>query len=123
MSTKKDTAVAFLQLAASGRARDAFEMYAAPGFRHHNPHFEASPEALRAAMDANAREFPDKQLEVKLALEDGDLVSTLCHVRHTHDETGYAVAHIFRFAGTRIVELWDLAQEIPRQSPNANGMF
>ena len=121
--TRKDIATAFLQLAATGRAREAFERHAAPGLRHHNPHFDASAEALRDGMDANARQFPDKRLEVKLALEDGDLVSTLCHVRHTREEAGYAVAHIFRFAGHQIVELWDIAQEVPRQSPNAIGMF
>lgn len=121
--SRKETAIAFLQMAASGRAREAFETHVAKGFRHHNPHFDASPEALRDGMDANARQFPQKRLEVKLALEDGDLVSTLCHVRHTQDEAGYAVAHIFRFAGNQIVELWDLAQEVPANSPNTNGMF
>ena len=121
--TRKDTAVTFLQLAATGRAREAFATHVAPGFRHHNPHFDASPEALRDAMDANARQFPGKRLEVKLALEEGDMVSTLCHVRHTREEAGYAVAHIFKFAGAQIVELWDIAQEVPKQSLNANGMF
>ena len=38
-------------------------------------------------------------------------------------ERGFAVVHIFRFDGDRIVELWDLAQEVPDHSPNANGMF
>jgi len=123
MSTKKETVVEFLQLAATGHAREAFEKHAAPGFRHHNPHFDGSPDALREGMDANARQFPDKRLEVKLALEDGDLVSTLCHVRHTRDQAGFAVAHIFRFSGDRIIELWDLAQAVPEKSPNPHGMF
>ena len=123
MSSRKEIATAFLQMAASGRAREGYETHAAAGFRHHNPHFDAAPKALIDAMDANARQFPQKKLDVKLALEDGDLVALFSHVRHTADEPGFGVVHIFRFEGSRIVEMWDLAQEVPAQSPNANGMF
>ena len=34
-----------------------------------------------------------------------------------------AAEHIFRFAGDRIVEMWDVGQEVPASSPNTNGMF
>ena len=123
MSSKKDVAIAFLQMAARGQARAGYEKHAGPGFRHHNAHFDASPDALIDAMDANARQFPGKTLEVKLALEDGDMVAVFSHVRHTGDEPGVGVVHIFRFDGSRIVEMWDLAQQVPAQSPNTNGMF
>ena len=123
MSSRKDIAIAFLQMAASGRAREGYDKHAAAAFRHHNAHFDAAPDALIDAMDANARQFPHKKLDVKLALEDGDLVAVFSHVRHTAGEPGFGVVHIFRFEGSRIVEMWDLAQEVPAQSPNANGMF
>ena len=35
----------------------------------------------------------------------------------------YAVVHILRFEAGWIVELWDLVQEIAKDSPNAAGMF
>jgi len=31
--------------------------------------------------------------------------------------------YLFRFENGRIAELWDVAQEIPADSPNANGPF
>ena len=34
-----------------------------------------------------------------------------------------AVVHIFKFSNGRIVELWDLGQEIAKDSPNENGPF
>jgi len=123
MSTRKDVAVSFLELAASGRAREAYQKYAGAGFRHHNPHFDAAPEALMAAMDENARQNPQKRLDVQRALEDGDLVAVHSRVEHGPADRGVAVVHIFRFDGDRIVELWDLAQAVPERSPNANGMF
>ncbi len=34
-----------------------------------------------------------------------------------------AVVHIFRFASNRVVELWDLGQELMKDSTNENGPF
>ena len=73
--------------------------------------------------DLNARQNPQKRLDVQRALEDGDLVAVHSRVEHGPADRGVAVVHIFRFDGDRIVELWDLAQAVPERSPNANGMF
>jgi predicted SnoaL-like aldol condensation-catalyzing enzyme len=123
MGTKKDSAVSFLRQAASGRAREAFDQYVAPGFRHHNPFFAADVQALMAAMEANARENPDKRFDVLRALEDGDLVAVHSHVRQKPDDRGAVVVHLFRFEGDRIAEAWDVAQPVPAESVNTNGML
>jgi predicted SnoaL-like aldol condensation-catalyzing enzyme len=119
----KDIAAQFLELAASGCARQGASQFVTRDFRHHNVHFPGDGYALFEAMDRNAAEFPGKQLEVVHALQDGDMVSTLCKVRHTPTEKGYAVNHWFRFENGKIAELWDLAQEIPADSPNQYGAF
>ena len=38
-------------------------------------------------------------------------------------DPGVAVVHVFRFEGDRIAEFWDIGQPVPKDSPNANGMF
>ena len=123
MGMKKDVAVAFLQLASSGRVREAYAKHVAPDFRHHNPFFVGDAQALMAGMEENARQNPDKSLSVVRALEDGDLVAVHSHVRQKPDDRGAAVVHLFRFEGDRIAELWDVGQPVPAQSVNANGMF
>ena len=50
------------------------------------------------------------------------VVAVHSHVRQKPDDLGAAVVHIFRFENGRIVELWDLGQEAPAQSPNQYGM-
>ena len=45
------------------------------------------------------------------------------HVRQNPNDRGAAVVHIFRFEGDRVVELWDMGQPVPENSPNENGMF
>lgn len=44
-------------------------------------------------------------------------------VKQNPEDLGRAVVHIFRFQDNKIVELWDIGQPIPEDSPNENGMF
>lgn len=120
--TPKDIAVQFLRHAAAGRVREAYE-YTTPDFIHHNPYFAGDKESLMKGMAENARRFPDKTLDIKLLLSDGDHVAMLSHVRHKPGEPGAAVVHFFRFEDGRIAEMWDVGQEIPQDSPNENGVF
>lgn len=76
------------------------------------------------AMEESHKETPNKVFEIQRALEDGDLVAV--HSRVQQDgEPGWegAVMHIFRFAGDKIVELWDFGQAVPEEMVNEHGMF
>lgn len=119
----KEVAVSFLQMASSGDVREAYAKFVGADFTHHNPYFEGSAEALRKGMEENARDNPNKILDVKRAVEEGDFVAVHSHVRLSPDQPGAAVVHIFRFADGRIVELWDVGQAVPEQSANQHGMF
>ncbi|MGJ7911096.1 nuclear transport factor 2 family protein [Neobacillus sp. LXY-1] len=119
----KEQAVSFLQLAASGKVDEVYERYIGPGFSHHNPYFRSDADSLLAAMKENAAETPYKTLEVKHAIEEGEVVAVHSHIKQSPEDLGAAVVHIFRFQNKRIVELWDLSQPVPENSPNENGMF
>jgi predicted SnoaL-like aldol condensation-catalyzing enzyme len=122
-SLNKQSAVEFLQLASSGQVRDAFARYVGPNFHHHNPYFPGDAHSLAEAMAQNAAENPDKMLEVKHALEEGDLVAVHSRMRLKPGALEVAVVHIFRFADARIVELWDINQASPAELANPYGMF
>lgn len=119
----KAAATDFLTLVASGQVDEAYERYVGNGFRHHNPYFRGDADSLREAMQTNAIKNPEKVLSIQRALQDGNEVAVLSHVRHNPDDRGVAVVHIFRFVGDRIVELWDVGQAIPESPANENGMF
>ena len=119
----KEAAINFLELASSGKVREAYSKYVGEGFKHHNPYFEGSADALEAGMQENADQNPEKSLEVKHAIAEGDLVAVHSLVHHKRGDRGAAVIHIFRFENGRIVELWDVGQEVPENSPNEYGMF
>jgi uncharacterized protein YndB with AHSA1/START domain/predicted SnoaL-like aldol condensation-catalyzing enzyme len=121
--SRKADAIAFLELAASGRAHLAFPRFVGAGFIHHNAYFKGDADTLMKAMDEAAKENPGTIIEVQRALEDGDTVAVHSHVRHKPEDLGYATMHIFRFDADRVVELWDFGQEVPADSPNEHGMF
>jgi predicted SnoaL-like aldol condensation-catalyzing enzyme len=119
----KEKAVSFLQLVVSGKVREAYNNYIGPDFCHHNPYFRGDAEALMIAMEENAVKNPNKVLEVKRVIGEHDIVTVYSHIKQTPEELGVAVVHIFRFLNDQIVELWDVGQAIPENSPNENGMF
>ena len=121
--TNKNAAVSFLELASRGNVSEAYTKYVGAGFKHHNPFFEGTAEALQAGMKANAEQNPNKVLDVKRVIAEDDFVVTHSHVRQNPEAFGAAVVHIFRFEDGKIVELWDLGQAVPEESPNKNGMF
>jgi len=121
--SRKEAAVRFLRLTASGQVREAFGKYVGPGFRHHNPFFRGDAESLMVAMKENAERNPGKALDIQRAFEDGDLAAVHSRVRLKPDDRGAALVHIFRFEADRIAELWDIGQAVPEDSPNENGMF
>ena len=121
-STRKETAVSFLKLSSSGKVDEAYREVSSD-FRHHNPYFAGDAESLKKGMAENAAKFPSKRFEVKHVLEDGELVAVHSRVQLDPAQPELALVHIFRFGDDRIVELWDIAQEVPAESKNENGMF
>lgn len=123
VTSLKEAAIDFLTLVARGKVAEAYERHVAPGFRHHNPHFQGDAASLMKAMQANAEKNPDKLLEIQRALQESDLVAVFSRVRQNSKDLGGAVVHIFRFEDDRIAELWDIGQPVPEHSNNENGMF
>jgi predicted SnoaL-like aldol condensation-catalyzing enzyme len=121
--TNKERAISFLRLASSGNVREAYETYVHLDFCHHNPYYSGDRASLLTGMEEGAIKFPNKEFEVLRALEDGDLVAVHGRVRLTQSGPWIALIHIFRFQDNQIIEEWEAGQEVPKDSPNENGVF
>ena len=120
--TYAEAATAFLGMVVQGKVQAAYDQFVGGHFRHHNPYFPGDRQSLLLAMQQSAEREPNKSFDVQRIVASGDHV--VVHSRLTrHDGSEYAVVHIFRFEHGRIVELWDLAQAVPEDSPNQFGMF
>lgn len=119
----KEAAIDFLHLTASGNVIEAFYLYVSPEFRHHNMHFKGDAHSLKAAMEESAINLPAKQLEIRFAIREGNMVAVYSKVTISPGEPGIALVHFFRFRNDKIVELWDLAQAPLNEVINENGLF
>lgn len=122
--SNKEKAITFLKLAASGNVKLAYEKFISQKFIHHNQYFKGDRQSLMSAMEEASKSSPNKSIEIRQVFEDGDNVIThSLVVRQNPDVPHIAVVHIFRFENEKIVELWDLGQQIDKDSPNENGAF
>jgi len=67
-------------------------------------------------------EYPHLELDVERVIADGDLVVTHSHLVLEPGRPGRALADYFRLENGKVVEHWDVVQDIPETAANANGM-
>jgi len=102
----------------------------APGCKTHNPYISGSMADLTKAMvDANKQgrtQSPDASFTVRYILEDGNMVAAYTNLlsnKAKPAEGGLRQVHLFRFDADKIVEYWDITQQIIPDMPNAGGDF
>ncbi len=119
----KQAAVDFLQLVVAGRIDEAYVKYVDMRGKHHNPFFAAGFPSLKQAMLENQNQLPNKQITIKDVLGDADRVAVHSHIVPKPGDPGFSTVHLFRFSGGKIVEMWDVGQAVPADSPNKDGAF
>ncbi len=129
---RKDSAVEFLNLIGLGRTKEGLRFFA-PDCKTHNPYIAGSMDALTDAMIAVQRQgaegiikgsTADFKLIVRNVLADGDLVAVHTNLSSPRpSDGGLRQVHLFRFSGDKIIEYWDITQQVPENAPNAAGAF
>ena len=123
IQSHKESALDFLNLVVAGYIDDAYDKYVNMYGKHHNVYYSAEFNSLKQGMIENHVKFPNKRLMVKNVLGDGNLVAVHSNIVMKTGEPGVAVVHIFRFEVGQIIEMWDIGQAIPIDSPNRMGAF
>jgi predicted SnoaL-like aldol condensation-catalyzing enzyme len=123
LQAQKEIAVDFLQQVVAGSISEAFESYVNMHGKHHNMYYSAEFASLRNGMIENHIQYPNKRLMVKNVVGEGDLVVIHSNLILKPGQPGIAAVHIFRFDRGKIIEMWDVSQEIPTESPNRLGAF
>lgn len=123
MISNKEKAAHFLNLIGEAKVKKAFELYLSEDFKHHNPYIKGDAQSLQKAMKEDATANPKKELKILRSLEDGDLVAIHSHVKQHPEDNGFVLVHFFKFREDKIIELWDLGQEIPDKIINEKGML
>ena len=101
---------------------DAVDKYVGP-YKQHNPMAGDGPEGLKGFIGYLQKSAPQAHFEIKKVLADGDYVILHIHAVFAPGTRGMAIVDLFKVDGKKIVEHWDVIQDIPEKSANPNTMF
>jgi len=128
-ATRKKISVDFIKLLSLGRFKEGLCFFS-PDCKTHNPYISGGMEALTNAMEAaneeGRRKYPEAEFSIKNVIGDCDLVAVhtqLLSSKSKPEEGGLRQVHLFRFQGDKIVEYWDITQQVLPNMPNAAGAF
>lgn len=126
MSTadNKTLVIAFYEQAFNdGQPEQAAAAHLGATYTQHNPGAPDGAEGFIGYVHWLRGQFPELHLDIKRALAEDDLVFTHSNLHLKPGDRGMAVADIWRIADGRIVEHWEVVQEVPEESANNNTMF
>ncbi|MEH0577784.1 nuclear transport factor 2 family protein [Streptomyces sp. B21-108] len=101
----------------------ALDRYWGPEYHQHNPNIADGVAGAKAGLGAYFKAFPQLSVSPKRIVAEGDLVAVHSHYVNAPGERGQAVVDLFRVRNGKIVEHWDVLQDVPATSANDNTMF
>jgi predicted SnoaL-like aldol condensation-catalyzing enzyme len=119
----KKTVLEFYEMGLNRKDFDAAAKFIGPRYVQHNPTAPDGPEGFKALLNILREKFPDSHNEVKHVFADGDYVILHVHSVREKGSRGRAIVDIFKLDDGKIVEHWDVVQDVPEKSANTNGMF
>lgn len=101
----------------------AIDQYFGPAYIQHNPNVADGRDAALRGLSRLVANNPQLTISIKRTIAQGDLVAAHFHQVRQPGERGKAIVDIFRLENGRIVEHWDVIEEVPEAPVNPNGMF
>jgi predicted SnoaL-like aldol condensation-catalyzing enzyme len=122
--TNKEVAIAFYNMIfIDHKVEEAFKLYSVPEYKQHNPMAATGSQAAISFLGPYLKSNPDYKGEIKRVIAEGELVAVHNHVKSGASDRGRAVVDIFRVVNGKVVEHWDVVQDVPAKSSNDNTMF
>ena len=123
LEANKKTVVEFYEAGLNKKDFEAASKYFGPKYIQHNPGAQDGTEGFKAFLAFLRDKFPNSHSEIKKVFAEGDYVILHVHAVREPGTRGRAIVDIFRLENGKIVEHWDVAQDIPEKMPHNNGMF
>jgi len=119
----------YFGLISQGKFKEGLRFFS-PDCKTHNPFVGGNMENIFNAMIAANKDYgpkyPEAQFSLKQVLAEGDYVAAYTQLMASPTkpaEGGLRQMHLFRFNGDKIVEYWDITQNIMPNTPNPAGSF
>jgi len=113
----------FYDKALNEKDYEAAAKYLGSKYTQHNPRAADGAEGLKSYLEFLKGKFPKSRSEIKRVFAEGDYVILHVHAVREPGTKGQAIIDIFKVADGKIVEHWDVVQDVPEQALNTNTMF
>jgi len=123
LEANKKAVLEFYEAGLNKKDFEAAAKYFGPKYIQHNPGAPDGIEGFKTFVNFLKEKFPQSHSEIKKVFADGDHVILHVHAVREPGTRGRAIVDIFRLENGKIVEHWDVAQDIPEKIPHGNGMF
>ena len=121
--TNKKIVIDFYEKALNQKDFEGAAQHFGPRYIQHNPGVPDGPDGLKRLVALLKEKFPNSKSTIKRAIAEGDLVVLHVHSVREPGQRGRAIVDMFRLENGKIVEHWDVVQDIPEKSANDNTMF
>lgn len=120
----KQTVLAFYEAGINNKDFAAASKFIGERYVQHNPQIADGAEGFERRVSFIRETYPQLRAEVKNIVAEDDLVIAHVHGVRVPGQRGTAIVDIFRLdEDGKLVEHWDVMQEIPEHAENRNGMF
>lgn len=113
----------FYELAINKKDFEAASKYLGSQYIQHNQRAADGADGLKGYIQFLRAKFPDAHSKIKRIFADGDFVILHVHAVKEQGTSGVAIVDIFRLRDSKIVEHWDVHEDILEKPANQNGMF
>jgi predicted SnoaL-like aldol condensation-catalyzing enzyme len=117
----KKMVVDFYQQLFGDKNAEAILKYLKEDYIQHNPMLPDGRDTLYKSVKLWFKNAPKEKVDFQRVVADGNLV--VLHIRAKMGNKTRAVVDIFRVEDGKIVEHWDVIQEVPEKSANNHPMF
>lgn len=101
----------------------AVAQYIGANYRQHNPDAADGPQGVIAYATSYIKANPQLRMTFKRIIAEGDYVAVHSHLKPNPQHRGESIVDIFRVENGKLVEHWDVMQQVPQPTANRNTMF
>ncbi|MCP2341541.1 nuclear transport factor 2 family protein [Actinomadura rupiterrae] len=122
LDANKQTVLDFYETAFNRKDVAGVTAFLGDRYIQHNPQIADGRDGLRVRLRQLADAFPDLHVQVRQLVAEGDYVTARVHAVRVPGQRGVAIMDMFRLENGKLVEHWDVMQDIPEHSENPNEM-
>jgi predicted SnoaL-like aldol condensation-catalyzing enzyme len=123
-STNKEIAVAYFRMMFEDKdVEGAMKKYVGTPFIQHDPYIADGSNPISDYYVPYFEQHPQSSADIKHVIAEGDMVVIHSLWKDSPEDRGQAVVDIYRLKNGKIVEHWDVNQDVPDDAANSNSMF